>query len=157
MRGRLRLPKGQDHSIRNDNPGRDLRYRVLSAFALRDSPVDLLPLHHCLVILLMRAEAERLFVAEAQHSPLRQAVVEEVVHPRLERGVEVDHHIAAQDRVELVERRIGDEVVLGEDEVALQRASDDRMIVSRGVVVGKIPFPASLLVVARILRHDRER
>ena len=58
-----------------------------------------------------------------------QARVEEVEDALLEAAFEVDHHVAADDHVELVERPVGSEVVLREDDVPQQRA------VERGAVV----------------------
>ena len=62
-----------------------------------------------------------------------EALVEEPVHAVLQRAVEVDHHVAAEDHVELVERAVRDEVVLREDDVARRAcAGTARRRTSRG-------------------------
>src|SRR5206468_12972298 len=95
-------------------PGGSDHYEVIGH--LVDPSVELLAGIELLVPALVRAEADRLLVAESEEAEGRQALVEQSMHAVLQRSVEVDHHVAADDHVELVERSIGDEVVLREDE-----------------------------------------
>ena len=60
-----------------------------------------------------------------------RTVVEQLVHPVLERLAEVDHHVAADDHVELVERAVGDEVVLGEHDPARSSSGLKLRLVAR--------------------------
>ena len=61
-----------------------------------------------------------------------EAVVEQLVHAILQRLVEIDHHVAAEDHVELVEGPIGGQVVLREDDVLRERAAEPGAIVGSG-------------------------
>src|SRR6202011_3759493 len=54
----------------------------------------------------------RLFLAEAEDAEVFEAVEEEFLYAVLQRAVEVDQHVAAEDHVEVIEAGIGDEVVL---------------------------------------------
>jgi len=110
-----------------------------------------------LVALLVRAEADRFLVAEAEHAERREALVEELVHAVLECAVEVDHDVAAHDDVELVEGPVGHEVVLREHHVLGQRALELRAVVLGEVVLGERLCPARLDVVLRVLAHLVER
>ena len=105
----------------------------------------------------MRAEADRLLRAEREHPERHEAVVEELVDPLLQRAVEVDHHVAAEDHVELVERAVRDEVVLCEDDVLDERALELRAVVLREVVLREGPRAAGADVVLGVLAHLVER
>ena len=105
----------------------------------------------------MRAESDRLLVAQPEHAERDQAFEEEPVHAVLQRAVEVDHHVPADDHVELVERAVRDEVVLGEDDVLDQRALELRAVVLREVVLRNGPRAAGPDVVLRVLAHLVER
>ena len=96
-------------------------------------------------------------MAEPEHAERHEALVEELVHPVLQRAVEVDHHVAADDHVELVEASVRDEVVLGEDDVLDERRSKTRAVVAREVVLGERPLAAGADVVLRVLAHLLER
>src|SRR6266568_8076021 len=124
---------------------------------LTDLPVELLVRVELLVTGLVRAEADRLLVAQPEHAERDEALEEEPVDALLQCPVEVDHHIAADDDVELVERVIRDEVVLGEDDILDQRALKLRAVVLGNVVLRERPLPARLDVVLRVLAHLVER
>ena len=76
-------------------------------------------------------------MAEREHAEAREALVEELEDALLERAVEVDHHVAAHDHVELVEAAVGDEVVLREDGVLDEPTVEDGAVVAREVVLGE--------------------
>src|SRR5438874_1326548 len=71
-----------------------------------DPPVQLAPAGELLEVSLVRRELERLLASQPQESEHRQAVIEQAVDPLLERAAEVDHHVPAEDDVELVERAV---------------------------------------------------
>src|SRR3989442_11904655 len=112
-----------------------------------DLSVELLVRVELLVAGLVRAEADRLLMAEPKDAERDQALEEKLVHAILQRAVEIDHHVAADDHVELVERAVRDEVVLGEDDVLDQRALELCAVVLREVVLREGPCPAGLDVV----------
>src|ERR1019366_4340714 len=64
--------------------------------------------------------ADRLLLAEAEDSEHLEAVEKGLLHAVLQLIVEVDEDVAAEDHVEVIERCIGDEVVLREDHVLAQ-------------------------------------
>src|SRR3954453_14728540 len=94
-----------------------------------DLPVQLFDRIELLVAILEGTEVDRLLVPETEHAEMDEALVEEPVHAVLERAVEVDHHVAAHDHVELVEGAVGDEVVLREDDVVDERTLELRAVV----------------------------
>ena len=90
-----------------------------SSYTSRDLPVEPLVRVELLVAVLVRREARSTPCCPSARMPnVLEAVVEQLVHAVLQRAVEVDQHVAAEDDVELVERAVGDEVVLREDDVA---------------------------------------
>src|SRR5438477_13164082 len=70
-----------------------------------------------LVVLRDRRVAHRFLLAEAEDAEHLEAVEKELHHVLLQRVVEVDEDVPAEDDVEMIERRVGDEVVLREDDV----------------------------------------
>src|SRR4051794_26845712 len=64
-----------------------------------------------------RREEHRLFLAHAEDAEHLQTVDEELLHALLQGVVEVDQDVAAEDDIEVIEGRIGDQVVLREDDV----------------------------------------
>ena len=91
-------------------------------YAHRDLPVEPLARVELLVAVGVAREPERLLAAEREDAEHHEALVEQLVHAVLQRAVEVDQHVAADDHVELVERAVRDEVVLREDDVVDERA-----------------------------------
>ena len=105
----------------------------------------------------MRGEADRFLLAEREDAEHGQALVEQPVHVLLQRLGEVDHHVAAGDHVKLVERGVGGEVVLREDDLVHERPGEARSVVARDVVLGERARPAGADVVLRVLLHLVER
>src|SRR5687767_11873770 len=87
---------------------------------LEHLPVDLLARAQLLVTMLEQREPERFLRAEAEQAEGGETVVEQAVHFPLQRLVEIDENVAAQDDVELGERSVGHEVVLRENHVREQ-------------------------------------
>src|SRR5688500_5601412 len=79
----------------------------------------------CLVVFFVRCELDGFLAPDPEDSAEIQAVIEQVVHPVLERFFEIDHDVAAHDDVKLVEGAVGGQVVLGKDDVALERRTED--------------------------------
>src|SRR4051794_26174809 len=77
---------------------------------------------------LVRSELDRLLVAERQDPERLERVVEQVVNPVLEALAEIDHHVPADDDVELVECAVGDEVVVGEHDAAAELVAERRLV-----------------------------
>src|SRR5205085_6639279 len=67
-----------------------------------------------------RRERDRLPAAEAEDAGGAEAVAEQLDDAVLQRDVEVDEHVAADDEVEVAEGAVGGEVVLGEDDIPQQ-------------------------------------
>jgi hypothetical protein len=80
-----------------------------------------------------------------------------LLHPLLQRAIEIDHDVAAKDHLELVERAIAHQVVGREHHVGTQEWPHDGGVGIGGVVVGKTAQPAGCLIVAGVLLHHRER
>src|SRR3954463_10818742 len=93
-----------------------------------DPPVQPLIGIELFVAIRHRREAHRLFLAQAEDAEHLQTVDEELLHALLQRVVEVDQDVAAEDDVEVIEGRIGDQVVLREDDVLAQRRTEDRVV-----------------------------
>src|SRR5436190_9047299 len=124
---------------------------------LFDPPVELLLSIELVVAGLELGEADRLLVTEAQDPEPCKALVEQAMDVVLEGPVEVDHHVAAEDDVELLERAVLDEVVLGPDDVLRQRPVEERPGVPGEVVLGERAPAAGADVVLRVLAHLVER
>ena len=102
-------------------------------------------------------EAERLLAPEAEEAEAAEAVVEQPGDAVLERRVEVDEHVAAEDHVELVEAAVGGEVVLCEDDVRGEIGVEARRVVSGDVIGGEVARAARADVVLGVRLHPLER
>ncbi len=60
----------------------------------------------------MRRELHRFFATNAEDSQRRQTIVKQRMNPLLQFSREVDHHIAAQNDMELIEGAIHGQIVL---------------------------------------------
>src|SRR5687767_10964287 len=80
--------------------------------SMRGASEQLFPGDERLVLVLGLQQAQRLVRAEPQQPERAQTSREQIVNALLERSCEVDHHVAAEDDVELVEDPIGHEIVL---------------------------------------------
>ena len=80
-------------------------------------------------------ELERFLPAQTEHAEHLHGLEEELLHAVLQGVVEVDQDVAAEDDVEVIERGVGDEIVLREDDVLAQRRPEDGVVVARRVVV----------------------
>src|ERR1044071_5267784 len=103
-------------------------------------------LRELLVMRFVRGEARGLLHAQAQEAEADEALVEQAVHPLLQVAVEVDEDVAADDEMELVERPVRGQVVLGERDVAAQIRVEHRVAVAR-LVPAREPVPAARLQV----------
>src|SRR5262249_36672391 len=119
--------------------------------------IELLRRVELLVAILETGEPNRLLVAESQHTESLEAVVEQLVDARLQRPVEVDHHVAAENDVERGERAVLYEVVRRPHDVVRERAVEQSALVLREVVLGERPLPAGGDVVLGVLLHLLER
>src|SRR5690349_12294696 len=75
---------------------------------------------HLLVMMSVGTIKQRLALAQRQVAAADQAVVEEAVDPLLERWPEIDEHVGTDDEMEVVERSVGEEVVVGRGDRRLQ-------------------------------------
>src|SRR5688500_8096509 len=138
------------------NPPHDVPTTTMS-YILLHLAVDLVLRRERLVASVELREPEGLLRAKRENTEHDEAVVEQLVHPRLQRPVEVDEHVAADDDVELGERPIGDQVVLREDDVPLQRRREERPVVLRHIVLRERSLAACPDVVLRVLLHPVQR
>src|SRR5690349_19549812 len=88
---------------------------------------------------------------------MNEAVVKQLLYAMLERPIEVDQHVPAEDDVEFTERLVGDQVVLREDDILGERRIEERPVVFRRVVLRERPGAARLDVILRVLLHAIER
>ena len=95
-----------------------------------------------LVAALERRELYGFLAAQAEEPETPQALVEQAMHALLQRPAEIDDDVAAQDRVELVEGAVGDQVVLGEDHVAAEARVEHRGPVPHRVILRERPAAA---------------
>jgi hypothetical protein len=123
----------------------------------RGLAVEALVLVEGLVVSLVGAERHGLLLAQGQDPETGQAVVEETVDLVLQRLVEVDEHVAAHHHVELVERAVGHQVVLGEHDVGGQGGVEAGAVVGGHVVLGKGARSARGQVVLGVLPHLLQR
>ena len=119
------------HAERRGSFAEDGRERIESAERRADDNqldasseplVQLLPVGQRLVAALERRQPQRLARCprpECRRCPDWNAAAASTL--LLHRPREIDHHVAAQHDVELVERAVGDEVVLREHDVLAQR------------------------------------
>src|SRR5678816_2624866 len=99
-----------------------------------------------LVALGVRRVQERLLAPQAEDAEAPEAREDEAMHAILQLAREIDHHVAAEDEVELVEGAVGDEVVLREQDLLLERLAEDGVVVVGGVVVAERRLPAGAQV-----------
>src|SRR5206468_2486507 len=121
-----------------------------------DLPVELVHGVDGLIAALERRELYGLLAAQAEEPETPQAVVEQAMHALLQRPAEIDEYVSAQDRVELVEGAVGDQVVLGEDHVAAEARVERRRAVPHRVVLRERPPAARGQVAGGVLPHDGE-
>src|SRR5207237_1232102 len=76
-------------------------------------------------------------LAEGEEPAADQAVVDEPVGSLLQRLPEIDEHVRAHDEMEVVERAIGGEVVLGPGDAPRQAAVEASAPAGDRVVVGE--------------------
>src|SRR5262249_55518169 len=124
--------------------------------SLFDPPVDLLAPVEFLIAGLMGRVLERLPVPQGEEAGGRQAFVQQAVNTPREGLVEINQDVPAEDDVELVERAVGDQVVLGEDDVLRKGALENDVVVLGGVILGEGTRAARLEVVAGVLLHRRQ-
>src|SRR6476660_520263 len=134
------------------SPPQDVPITMIS-YTSRGLSVDALRSIHDLVGIGIRRECDRFLPSQRERPERREALVEEALHAVLQRLVEVDHHVPAEDHVELVERTIRDEVVLCEDDVLGERPAEPRAVVCGDVVLGELPLASRLDVVLGVLLH----
>src|SRR5882762_7407597 len=79
---------------------------TMSSYTSRDFAVDPFVRVDLFVTVGEPCEPDRLLVPEREDPERREAVVEQAVHVILQCFVEVDHHVSANDHVELVEAAI---------------------------------------------------
>src|SRR5262245_56578247 len=77
-------------------------------------PMDLL------VSFFSGTESHRFTRSDTQDAECDQALIEEIVDSSLKTLIEIDHYVSAKNHVELVKRRIRDEIVLGKYNVTSQ-------------------------------------
>src|SRR6266850_6006838 len=87
-------------------------------------------LHHFSIQLVMiierlvkidsRCKLQRLLVAESKDAKHAQTVVKQIMNARLEILVEIDHHVATQDYLKLVEGTVCSKIVFGKHHVAFK-------------------------------------
>src|SRR5207248_5234186 len=94
---------------------------------------------------------------EAEGAKAGETVVEEAVDPGLERPVEVDEDVAAEDDLKLVEAAVLGEVVLGPDDVLAKVGVEERAVVGSHVVLGERAAAPGPDVVVGVLLHPVER
>src|SRR5204863_9649391 len=118
-----------------------------------DLPVETLGLVEGLVRLALAGELEAFSAPQPEDAEVGQALVKELLHVLLQVAVEVDHDVAAHDHVEFVERAIGDQVVLGEDDVVGQRRLEYDPVAISHVVLRERAGTPRLDVVGGVLAH----
>src|SRR4029079_2177742 len=124
------------------SPPQDVPIAMMS-YTSRGLPVDALFPVQLLVAVGEAREVDRLLVAERQDAEGVEALEEELVDAILQRLVEVDHHVAAEAHVGLVEPPVRREVVLREDDVLGERAREASAVVRGEVVTGEVGFAAA--------------
>jgi len=75
-----------------------------------------------LVAVAVRSEVDGLLVSQAEKPGRAEAFIEEVMNACGERVIKVDQNVPAEHEMELIERAIGDQVVLRENDVLCKPA-----------------------------------
>src|SRR5512143_816379 len=88
-----------------------------------------------LVAVLMGGESKRLALPQPEYAEQSQAPVKQAVHYPLQGRVEIDQHVPAENHVELVEGTVGSQVVLRENDAALQGRMEQDLCVRRGCAI----------------------
>src|SRR6185503_7809888 len=101
-----RPPTRRSRRAHSDPASGSSTHRPPPRAPLRYPPIDAFLCVQLLVAALEVREAERLLAAQADDAVHRQALMEQLQHPVLQLAVEVDHHVAAQNQVELGERPV---------------------------------------------------
>src|SRR5215831_17974850 len=104
---------------------------------LGDPPVHSLAAGQLFIVGLAGTERERLLASEAKDSKHAEASVEQLVNPVLQRLVEVDQYVSAQDHIELVEGTVARKIVLGKQDVLPQRRPQYRALILLRIVFRK--------------------
>src|ERR1700680_3400180 len=95
--------------------------RRSSTAPLPHLPKNLFRRRYLFIAFLVRHESGSFLASEHEHSEHGEAVVEQAVDLRLQRFVEVDEDIPAENHVEFAEGAVRDQVVLREHHVLRQR------------------------------------
>ena len=95
------------------------------------------------------AKAMLSLLPSTRYPPPDQAVAEQPEHPVLKRVGEVDQHVAAEDQVRFAEHAVGNQVVVGEGDVALEPFIELQVLVARMPVVGQRMLAAGSEIVLR--------
>src|SRR5690349_21450418 len=110
-----------------------------------------------LVAALVGREPNRLLIAEAESAKAVEALVEEAVHAILQRAVEVNEYVAAENYVEFVEASVLREVVVRPYHVLLEPCVEQGAAVGRDVVLRECLLSTRADVVVGVLLHPVER
>src|SRR5688500_17525618 len=103
-----------------------------------------------------RSKLQRLLVTDTKDPKHAQTVVKQIVNPRLQILVEIDHHVATADYLKLVEGTVCGKIVFGKHYVALKCRAEDHAIILRRIIVRKLMNAPGLMVVACVFSHSRE-
>src|SRR5205807_501660 len=97
---------------------------------------------------------QRFLAPEREHPEHCETVVEQREDSRLERFVEVDQHVAAENYVEFTERSVSHEIMLREHDILREIGSKQRSVVFRSVVIRERTLAAGRDVILGVLLHS---
>src|SRR6266576_5694386 len=101
---------------------------------------------HLLVVVAIWTAEQRLALADGKKAAADQAVIKQSVSALLKRRSEIDEYVRADDEMEVVEGSVGDQVVPGPGDAALQIAVEPRGPSADRVVIGEGAATAGLLI-----------
>src|SRR6267378_1953782 len=101
----------------------------------------------------IRTVEKRLAFAEGQKSATDQAVVHEALGTLLERGLEINEYVRADDEMEIVERSIANQAVAGPCDAALEVSIEACGPAGNRVVVGQARLAAGRCICLLIPPH----
>jgi hypothetical protein len=101
----------------------------------------------------MVCKIHRLLHSERQKPERTQAAMQKLMNAILERAVEIDQHVTAENDLEFIEGAIGHQVVWGKHDVLTQCRLKEYTVVPSRVILGERASAAGRNIIARVFLY----